>query len=147
MSGNIRPQSSQLDEPLWTDPGLKSGLSVRELISTSKKKKKRRKEKKEREKKKKERKKERKKRSEENATTTISVEALTGSRSVLGSNEGLFTDVRRSVNQEAASNLPTTFTFLQLVLSSASHTQFQSSAPRFKGILIVGWCHCMELCI
>ena len=27
-------QSSQLAEPLWTDPGLKSGISVRELIST-----------------------------------------------------------------------------------------------------------------
>ena len=31
--GNIRPQSSQLAEPLWTDPGLKSGTGVRELIS------------------------------------------------------------------------------------------------------------------
>ena len=31
---------SQLAEPLWTDPGLKSGISVRELISTWKKKKK-----------------------------------------------------------------------------------------------------------
>ena len=38
--GNIGPQSSQLAEPLWTDPGLKRGISVRELISTSKKKKK-----------------------------------------------------------------------------------------------------------
>ena len=28
-------QSSQLAEPLWTDPVLKSGISVRELISTS----------------------------------------------------------------------------------------------------------------
>ena len=37
LSGNIRPQSSQLAEPLWTDPGIKSGTSVRELISTSKK--------------------------------------------------------------------------------------------------------------
>ena len=27
-------QSSQLAEPLWTDPGVKSGISVRELIST-----------------------------------------------------------------------------------------------------------------
>ena len=27
-------QSSQLAEPLWTDPGLKSGISVRKLIST-----------------------------------------------------------------------------------------------------------------
>ena len=34
LSGNIRPQSSQLDEPLWTDPGLKSGISVHKLIST-----------------------------------------------------------------------------------------------------------------
>ena len=39
LSGNSRPQSSQLAEPLWTDSGLKSGISVRELISTSKKKK------------------------------------------------------------------------------------------------------------
>ena len=38
LSGNIRPQSSQLAEPLWTDPGIKSGTSVRELISTLKKK-------------------------------------------------------------------------------------------------------------
>ena len=42
--GNIRSQSSQLAEPLWTDPGLKSGISMRELISTLKKKKKRRRE-------------------------------------------------------------------------------------------------------
>ena len=41
LSGNIRPQSSQPAEPLWTDPDIKSGISVRELISTSKKKKKR----------------------------------------------------------------------------------------------------------
>ena len=34
LSGNIRPQSSQLAEPLWIDPGVKSGISVRELIST-----------------------------------------------------------------------------------------------------------------
>ena len=40
LSGNIRPQSFQLAEPLWTDPDLKSGISARELISTSKKKKK-----------------------------------------------------------------------------------------------------------
>ena len=40
LSGNIRPQSSQLAEPLWTDPGLKNGISVRDLISTLKKKKK-----------------------------------------------------------------------------------------------------------
>ena len=32
MSGNTRPQSS---EPLWTDPGLKNGISVRELMSIS----------------------------------------------------------------------------------------------------------------
>ena len=38
VSGNIWPLSSQLTEPLWTDPGLKSGISVRELISSSKKK-------------------------------------------------------------------------------------------------------------
>ena len=36
LSWNIRPQSSQLAEPLWTDPGIKSGIGVRELISTSK---------------------------------------------------------------------------------------------------------------
>ena len=29
-------QLSQLAEPMWTDPGLKSGISVRELISTLK---------------------------------------------------------------------------------------------------------------
>ena len=29
-----RLQSSQLAEPLWTDPGLKGGISLRELIST-----------------------------------------------------------------------------------------------------------------
>ena len=33
-SGNTRSQSSQLAEPLWTDPGLMSGISLRELIST-----------------------------------------------------------------------------------------------------------------
>ena len=27
-------QSFQLAEPLWTDPGLKSGIRLRELIST-----------------------------------------------------------------------------------------------------------------
>ena len=37
-SGNTRPQSSQLAGPLWTDPCLKSGISVRVLISTLKKK-------------------------------------------------------------------------------------------------------------
>ena len=31
-------QSSQLTEPLWTEPGLKSGISERDLISTLKKK-------------------------------------------------------------------------------------------------------------
>ena len=36
-SGNIRPQSSQFAEPLWTDPGIKSGINARELISTLKK--------------------------------------------------------------------------------------------------------------
>ena len=41
-SGNTWSQSSQLAGPLWTDPGLKSGISVRELSSTKKKKKKRR---------------------------------------------------------------------------------------------------------
>ena len=39
LSGNFRPRSSQLAEPLWIDPGMKSGISVRELIFTSKKKK------------------------------------------------------------------------------------------------------------
>ena len=32
-SGNTRPKSSQLAKPLWTEPGLKSGLGVRELVS------------------------------------------------------------------------------------------------------------------
>ena len=36
-------QSSQLAEPLWTDPGLQSGIAERELIATLKKKKKKRK--------------------------------------------------------------------------------------------------------
>ena len=36
-SGNTQSQSSQLTEPLWTDPGLKSEISVSELISTKKK--------------------------------------------------------------------------------------------------------------
>ena len=35
LSGNIRPQSSQRTQPLWTDPGIKSGISACELISTS----------------------------------------------------------------------------------------------------------------
>ena len=34
-TGNIWPQSSLLTEPLWTDPGLKSGICVCKLISTS----------------------------------------------------------------------------------------------------------------
>ena len=38
--GDTRSRSSQLAEPLWTDPGPKSRISERELISTSKKKKK-----------------------------------------------------------------------------------------------------------
>ena len=37
--GNSQPQSSQLTELLWTDPDLKSGVSVAELIYTLKKKK------------------------------------------------------------------------------------------------------------
>ena len=41
-SGYTWSQSSQLAEPMWTDPGLKSGISMRELISTLNKKKKRR---------------------------------------------------------------------------------------------------------
>ena len=36
-SGDIRSQSSQFAEPLWTDPGRKSEISVCELISTEKK--------------------------------------------------------------------------------------------------------------
>ena len=32
-SGNARPQSSRLTEPLWTDPGVKSGISALKLIS------------------------------------------------------------------------------------------------------------------
>ena len=31
LSGNTQPQSSQIAEPLWTDPGLKSGIAVCEL--------------------------------------------------------------------------------------------------------------------
>ena len=38
LSGNLRSQSSQLAEPLWTDPGPESGISLCELISTLKKK-------------------------------------------------------------------------------------------------------------
>ena len=40
LSENIRPQSSPLAEPVWTDPGIKSGSNVRELISASRKRKK-----------------------------------------------------------------------------------------------------------
>ena len=36
FSGNTRPQSSKLAEPLWIDPGLQSGINVYELISTLK---------------------------------------------------------------------------------------------------------------
>ena len=36
-SENARLQSSQLAVPLWTDSGIKSGISVCKLISTSKK--------------------------------------------------------------------------------------------------------------
>ena len=35
LSRNIRLQSSQLAKPLWTDPGVKSGISVHVLISTN----------------------------------------------------------------------------------------------------------------
>ena len=37
-SGYTQSQSSQLAEPLWTKSGLKSGISLSELISTFKKK-------------------------------------------------------------------------------------------------------------
>ena len=37
LSGNTQPQSSQLTEPLWTDPGMQSGISVRELSPLLKK--------------------------------------------------------------------------------------------------------------
>ena len=37
-SENTRSQSSQLAKPLWTDSGLKSGITVCTLISTKKKK-------------------------------------------------------------------------------------------------------------
>ena len=40
LSENIWPQSPQLAESVWTDPGMQSGISVRELISTKKKEKK-----------------------------------------------------------------------------------------------------------
>ena len=42
-SGNTRPQSSQLAVPPWTDPGIKTEISVRNLHSQKKKKKKERK--------------------------------------------------------------------------------------------------------
>ena len=32
-SETTQPLSSQLNEPLWTDPGIKSGITVCELIS------------------------------------------------------------------------------------------------------------------
>ena len=35
LSGNIWPLSPQLAEPLWTDPCINSGISVRELVYTS----------------------------------------------------------------------------------------------------------------
>ena len=38
LLGNFWRQLSQLAEPLWTDPGIKSGISVHEQISTLKKK-------------------------------------------------------------------------------------------------------------
>ena len=38
LAGNILPQMPQLAEPVWTDPGVKSGISVRELISNLKNK-------------------------------------------------------------------------------------------------------------
>ena len=34
LSGNTQPWLCQLTKPLWTDPGLKSRISVHELIST-----------------------------------------------------------------------------------------------------------------
>ena len=39
-SGSTRSQSSQLAEPLWIDPGIKSGISVREKKKKKTKKKK-----------------------------------------------------------------------------------------------------------
>ena len=38
LSGNTRSQSPLFAEPLWTDPGLQSGISVHKLIFTLKKK-------------------------------------------------------------------------------------------------------------
>ena len=34
LSGNAQPQSSQVAGPLWTGPGLKSGIGTRELTCT-----------------------------------------------------------------------------------------------------------------
>ena len=42
LSGSTQSQSSQLAEPLWTDPGLKSGTTVSKLISTLKRERERR---------------------------------------------------------------------------------------------------------
>ena len=39
LSWNIRPQSSQPAEPLWTVRGIKSGINVHKLIFTLEKKK------------------------------------------------------------------------------------------------------------
>ena len=38
-SGNTKPQSSEIAEPLWTDSCLKSAIGVHDVISTLKKKK------------------------------------------------------------------------------------------------------------
>ena len=38
LSRDIRPRSSQLAEPLWTDPGMRSRIRARDLICTSKRK-------------------------------------------------------------------------------------------------------------
>ena len=40
-SGNTQPQLSQLSEPLWTDPGPKSGISVWPNLHLKEKKKRR----------------------------------------------------------------------------------------------------------
>ena len=37
LSGNPHPQLDQFTEPLWTNPGLRSGIDVHELTSTLKK--------------------------------------------------------------------------------------------------------------
>ena len=39
LSGNIRPQSSQPAEPLWTDPELNSGISARANLASKQTKK------------------------------------------------------------------------------------------------------------